>query len=271
MSNIALVDLDSLFYVFASRSRFLLEVDDMIYTEAMDMKKALNDFDDLIKTTQSSFDEVYLFAENPDKQFPNFRNLINPDYKGNRDRGSAPMGTFKLRDFVYGSYEIMFSRDWLETDDEICIFWHKKVAEGHDVTLFSKDKDYRELTNVHDIEGNKSTQPYCPYYWLWQSVIGDSADNVKGVPGIGPVKAMKLFEGATFDLGKTKGKRALREQVKTKVSEKDQEQWLIDLACVSLVDTVVQSGDWISLVTDYTTVSINTETFEFKLEETHAI
>lgn len=131
----------------------------------------------------------------------NFRKKILPSYKANRLDKRKPVcyrGLIKWLKETYNTAEI----PTLEADDVIGIL----ATRSHNKTLIiSGDKDMKsipglfynfitnELLTISNEEAN--------YWHLYQTLVGDTADNYSGCPSIGAVTATKLLEakGATWN------------------------------------------------------------------------
>lgn len=94
-----------------------------------------------------------------------------------------------------------------EADDVIATVTRLAVAEGMDVVLVSTDKDCRQLLGPHVRMLNLRKNSFfgvAELYADWgitpeqaidyQSLVGDSVDNVPGVPLVGPKKATALLQ-----------------------------------------------------------------------------
>jgi DNA polymerase I len=94
-----------------------------------------------------------------------------------------------------------------EADDIIATYARQAEAIGADVTIISSDKDLMQLVtpNVHMYDSMKDKQIGIPdVIEKWgvppekmidlQALVGDSVDNVPGIPGIGPKTAAQLLE-----------------------------------------------------------------------------
>jgi DNA polymerase-1 len=102
-----------------------------------------------------------------------------------------------------------YCRDGIEADDAIaCIAWRAEEMEWATV-IASSDKDFMQLVsprvglfNPHDkteaiwaaeqVRAKTGVEPEQIVDWL--SLIGDSVDNIPGVPGIGPKTATDLLK-----------------------------------------------------------------------------
>lgn len=125
---------------------------------------------------------------------PYFRHDINPEYKGNRK--SSPLLWLKtLRSYLIEKYQAI-SIPNIEADDAVAHF--KTLLLNS--TICAIDKDV--LKQVEGKHYNYRTREWVEtskedaHKWLYlQALMGDSGDNIKGVPGIGPAKAEKILEG----------------------------------------------------------------------------
>ncbi|MCB5203241.1 DNA polymerase I [Neorhizobium sp. T786] len=94
-----------------------------------------------------------------------------------------------------------------EADDIIATYARQAEAVGADVTIISSDKDLMQLVtpNVHMYDSMKDKQIGIPeVIEKWgvppekmmdlQALVGDSVDNVPGIPGIGPKTAAQLLK-----------------------------------------------------------------------------
>ena len=148
------------------------------------------------------------------KHGTNFRKIMYPEYKSNRK--SCPLDLVPQFDFVreaadaYGIFQI--EAPGYEADDVIATLSHKAVKEGCHVNILTGDKDLMQLVTKDDggaciemIDPMKMVR-YChdtvTEKWGVEpskvgeilGLAGDSADNIPGVPGIGPKIAATLIQ-----------------------------------------------------------------------------
>ena len=153
-----------------------------------------------------------LIAAAFDVRGPTFRNELAPDYKANR----APMPP-DLREQVPHVHEScaalgvpVLTCETFEADDVIGTLAAQARAAGFDVAIVTGDKDFFQLVR----DGVSVFNPRDPGTWYDTdgveakfgvrpgqvidvlALMGDSVDNVKGVPGIGEKGARELI--ATF-------------------------------------------------------------------------
>jgi len=140
---------------------------------------------------------------------PGERVEIYQEYKANRGempdelRPQIP----NILEVVQGYNIPVVSCPGWEADDVIATLATQAVADGLDVRIVSSDKDMRQLINdkvkVYSIRKKR----FMDDQGLWdewgvrpnqvidfQSLVGDSVDNVPGVPLVGPKKAQALLE-----------------------------------------------------------------------------
>ena len=144
-----------------------------------------------------------------------FRNDIYPEYKANRD----PAPDELKRQFAY-CREIAkamglpcFADSTCEADDIIGTLATKWRKRNTGVTVVSRDKDLLQLIAPGDIYWDFAGDRKIEHHEVtdefgvapeqvadYLALTGDAVDNIKGVPGIGPKTASKLYEAyATLD------------------------------------------------------------------------
>ena len=128
-----------------------------------------------------------------------FRNDIYPEYKANRAGLERPSALTETYEYLADKYSHE-RRPGLEADDLLGIFGtHPDVPNP---VVISIDKDMMTLP-VKYLNPDKMRRPIkinkasADYAMLLQSMIGDSTDNYKGIPGIGKVKAAKIVGAST--------------------------------------------------------------------------
>ena len=138
-----------------------------------------------------------------------FRNEIYPEYKANR---TAPPEDLVPQFGIIRQATIAFDLPCIEmqgyeADDLIATYTNQALSVGADVTIISSDKDLMQLVGPHVIlydtmKDKRLSIPDVIEKWgvppekmiELQSLTGDTADNVPGVPGIGPKTAAALLE-----------------------------------------------------------------------------
>ncbi|OGL44887.1 MAG: DNA polymerase I [Candidatus Schekmanbacteria bacterium RBG_13_48_7] len=160
-----------------------------------------------------------LKTENPDYLGISFdmggktqRHKVYPEYKSNR----PPMPLDLVQQIptiheIVRSYNIkIIEKEGIEADDILAFLSDKAVKENFDVYIFSSDKDIFQLVSehVHVLVTKKGlseievfdTAKVKEHFGVtpdqisdYLALVGDTADNIPGVPGIGPKKASELL------------------------------------------------------------------------------
>ena len=129
----------------------------------------------------------------------NFRFDVQPTYKQNRSGKPKPEHLSGLRDYLVEAYNAKVSSGQ-EADDDITI---RATELGPDAIIASIDKDFLQVP-CHHYNLNKKTLVKVEefeglLFFYTQILMGDKADNVFGIKGVGPVKAGKLLQDATTE------------------------------------------------------------------------
>lgn len=119
-------------------------------------------------------------------------------YKGNRDPNAKPAHYEELRRFIEKNYPTLCI-DGVEADDVIGSL-ATKIGVGK-YTICSIDKDLQLIEGNHfNYSTNESfyvTQEDAEDNFWTLMLVGDSADNIKGISGIGPVNSKKILNITT--------------------------------------------------------------------------
>ena len=135
----------------------------------------------------------------------NFRYQIYPEYKANRTQ-PRPRHLEPLREHLVTVWGARLTHG-NETDDQLA------MNQTKDTVICSIDKDLKQIPGKHwdfvkDIYEEISDEEGRIRFYK-QLLIGDASDNIRGVTGIGKVKAGKLIiegmsEKERFDLVRSK-------------------------------------------------------------------
>ena len=142
---------------------------------------------------------------------PTFRSELRDDYKANR--AAMPSDLAEQIPFVHRACEALgvqvLTYAGFEADDVIGTLSRRAVAEGRRVAIVTGDKDFFQL--VDDATGVRVFNPRDEGAWFDADAVktkfgvapdqvvdvlalmGDSIDNIKGVPGIGEKGARELI------------------------------------------------------------------------------
>ena len=168
----------------------------------------LTGFTNFISTLQKQHDSDYIiFAI--DTKGPTFRNEIDPNYKAHR---KTPPGELTMQlpiaiEWIDKMGYKTLGKVGFEADDMIATVAHLAKENGYSVRVVSHDKDLYQLIDdgrivvVDAIKRKTMDEDACfekygitPKQFIdYQSILGDSADNVPGVKGVGKVGAEKLL------------------------------------------------------------------------------
>jgi DNA polymerase I len=143
-----------------------------------------------------------------DSRGPVFRHQLYDQYKANRPPMPDDLSVQipYIKQFVAASNFLMLEEQDVEADDIIASVVKRFTALGHRIVVVSGDKDLLQLVSddvvmwdpmkdkVMDSEAVKKKYGVRPDQLLdLFALIGDSADNIQGVPGVGPKTAEKLI------------------------------------------------------------------------------
>lgn len=182
--KIAIIDGDSILYL-ASK--------DSIEESIINVNSIMNS---IMKETGSS--HYYLFLS----KSPYFRNSISEDYKVKRT-----LPTLKYIKSLKGYLEEEFkaiSYDKLEADDLVSFASMESSRQAIEYVICSIDKDVLKQTPGHHFNYKTYEQGYTSIdaaieFIFIQTCMGDSTDNIKGIPKVGEVKAKEALKNLTMD------------------------------------------------------------------------
>ena len=164
------------------------------------IEKSYNRFIDLIdEMVEENFCKDYLLAFSGDNS-KLFRTKMYPEYKATRLKPEGALMTLAptIRKRLV-SNNIGHINDTYEADDLIGIWATNFIKKDKDYIIMSIDKDLKQIPGIHYNINKKEIEEVTPEkarnILFTQLLTGDSTDNIKGVPGIGPVKAKKILGG----------------------------------------------------------------------------
>ncbi len=139
----------------------------------------------------------------------NFRETLYPEYKAQRD--SMPDNLRSQIDWVFDLFktadiQILF-QDWYEADDIIGSIAHQHENNAYQVVIVSSDKDLCQFVkdgHIHIFDAMKRKflreSDVLEKFWVprhqvrdYLAIVGDSSDNIPGIHGFGPKKAIDLL------------------------------------------------------------------------------
>lgn len=161
--------------------------------------------DQILEETGASEFYIALSGEN------NFRYQVYPEYKANRKDMVKPQYLAECKDYLHLQYNAVYS-DGCEADDLLGIEQCKDISN---TVICSLDKDLRQIPGRHfswEISGGTADKRWTKAaehanvthaeglrFFYHQLLIGDATDNIKGVNGIGKVKAGRILDGLTTE------------------------------------------------------------------------
>lgn len=167
------------------------------------LAEATADIDSYLAKINREFpdSEFFLFISGTD----NFRKRVDPQYKANRNAMDKPLLYDDLLEYLmtFGAYQIPY----IEADDAMSICQYRsidKYGDDSDTVICSIDKDLNQVPGHHyDFMKEVSywvTPEEGAYNRCMQAICGDSTDNIKGVPGLGPKRSAKLLDPVFPDI-----------------------------------------------------------------------
>lgn len=193
--RLAIIDADSMIYIVAYKFR-TKKVANMV-------KINLNQFiSELLNEAQATH-YIGFFGASDKKTVPNFRYAVDPDYKKNRPE--TPDFITKWRPTIHQEME----DHWgfapvmgIEADDAVAIAKAKYEGEYDEIVIITADKDLKQIPGtIHfDMNKHKFTEIdtiTADRFFAEQMLKGDTTDNIKGIPGIGPKRAADLVSSCT--------------------------------------------------------------------------
>lgn len=187
-----LIDADIILYRAASSVEVETEFEEGWWVLHTDSRDAIEAFDQSVGyLVQKSEASSYKLCFSGPK---NFRKDVLPDYKGNRTT-RKPMGFPAIREELLSKYEeCVVMKANLEADDCLGIW----ATQHSDCMIWSEDKDLLQIPGHHFTKDGIITvsQEEADLWFYTQVLTGDTTDNYKGCPGVGPVKAQAILKNA---------------------------------------------------------------------------
>ena len=143
-----------------------------------------------------------------DTKSPTFRHAMSENYKANRPKMDVELAEQipYIHSLVAALGIPLLRIEGAEADDIIGTLAHRAVAEGHHVVISTGDKDMMQLINdcviledsftgkITDSAGVVEKFGINPEQMIdFLTLMGDSSDGIKGVPGIGKKTAKDLL------------------------------------------------------------------------------
>ncbi len=139
----------------------------------------------------------------------NWRKELSPDYKIQREKQPASMYELldRVKERLRADALLLWEVPGFEADDVIASACDAAVVAGHAVTICSHDKDLAQLLRpgvrflktstweeFDDVAMLSRFGVAANQLGDWLALVGDTSDNIRGVPGIGPKTATALLQ-----------------------------------------------------------------------------
>ncbi len=205
-----------------------------------------------------------------DAKGPTFRDAIYPAYKANRD----PMPD-DLRSQIAPIHEVVRLLGWtvldvpgVEADDVIGTLAVAAASQGIEVIISSGDKDLAQLVNEHitiidtmngkrrDLAGVEAEFGVPARLMLdYQTLVGDTVDNVPGVSKVGPKTAVKWLQ----EYGSLQGVVAHAASIKGVVGENLRQalDWLPTGRALLTIKTDCDLAAWVPGLPAIESIAVN--------------
>ena len=125
----------------------------------------------------------------------NFRYKVYPEYKAHRRDAYRPKWERDCKDFMVRAWQANHSTG-CEADDMLGV---RATELGDESIIATIDKDLNMIPGWHynfvKKEKYSVTEAEAIRFFYKQLITGDSTDNIKGIPGLGPKKADRLLDG----------------------------------------------------------------------------
>jgi len=121
-----------------------------------------------------------------------------PDYKGNRVQ-PKPEWFYEVQQHLVEEWNAEFAPDGYEADDIVAEYakFYFGIWRWDMFCVVAQDKDLNTVPGTHFNPVKDIIYWIYPEYanlWLYcQMIIGDTADNIKGLPQHGPMKAYRIL------------------------------------------------------------------------------
>ena len=190
-----LIDGDILTYRTCWACQTQVQWEDDIVTTATNLKEVKAQADATIAHWQEQLGVEQLIICFSPKGGKYFRHNILESYKGTRKASQKPMGYHSLVEYLKHKYSYL-QVPMLEADDTLGILATNGECSRNIIVSVDKDMltipcEYynmdKEVTETVDTK-------LADYMHLYQTLVGDSTDNYKGCPGVGPKKAADILK-----------------------------------------------------------------------------
>jgi 5'-3' exonuclease, C-terminal SAM fold len=176
---------------------------------------------------------------------------VTRPYKGTR-HNPKPFHFYNIIAYLRANYSCVISRDGYEADDMMCMYQYN--SDPGTTIICSRDKDLRICPGWHfswECGKQKAIGPYCTNetgsltlkpdgstlgyglkFFFYQMLVGDTADNIPGLPKVGDATAVKLLSGIEdvremYEVVKALYKEKMGEKAKEYFEEQAALLWMV--------------------------------------------
>jgi hypothetical protein len=141
--------------------------------------------------TDTECDDYQIFLSGDE----NRRKLVDPTYKANRDEEHKPAWFNEMKEYLVERHGAIVTEYGAEADDYMGAYQN----DDGSTIICTLDKDLNQITGWHYnwSTGEKTwidSEEADMFFWK-QMLTGDTADNIKGIYGVGPKTADRMLAG----------------------------------------------------------------------------
>jgi 5'-3' exonuclease len=201
--NIALIDGDIFLYsVCFAKKQTQEQIDQMGDQLERTLQDVINELNNYLISTLIATNCVYYKGFLSGRSFRKDIAKIS-EYKAGRST-EKPKYFSEIRNYLKEVWNFQEdSTTYYEADDLICSYNKVYSNKGYTPIIISIDKDLDQIPGLHynprKKEFNDISIGYAEYFLWYQAIIGDTADNIKGIEGTGAVGAKKILQGSYID------------------------------------------------------------------------
>ena len=182
--------------------KVLIDADPLAYRAVFSKGDTLGGVVDKIDELYQQITESVVYEFGDDLEYHsyltgknNFRYDVCKDYKAQRPKEKPTFLNF-AKEYIMDEYDAILT-DGEEADDAIAIMATKHYPN---VIIVSIDKDFKQVPSINynpvKNEWDRVDHWNGLRFFYTQLLVGDRADNIEGIFKVGPVKALKILEGA---------------------------------------------------------------------------
>lgn len=185
-NNLTIIDGDSLMYTSSYKVSSAEEA----------LQKCKRSIYEILDATKADYYVGYLTNSSH-----KYSLAVTKAYKGNRKDFVKPKYFSLVKEYLMDEFSFITQPN-TEADD-LCVSAYKlALKEAYYPTICATDKDLLQIKgnfyNPRTKVFKSLTANEAALNLFTQLLTGDTADNIEGLPGIGPVKAAKIYEGCTI-------------------------------------------------------------------------